>query len=71
MKFSVLLLLPDYIASNFGQDTKLMWVEAESPSLAAYIAQHETALAEEQSAAEAEDFHPLLVLHGWHDDVKP
>lgn len=71
MKFSVLLLYPDYLAEDYGQDTKWMWIEAEDEFDATNIAQLELAKTESQLEDTALDFHPLLVLHGWHDDVKP
>ena len=41
MKYTVLLLRPDYIASNYGQDTYLAWVEAPSVEEAQVLAQRE------------------------------
>lgn len=75
MKFSVLLLIPDYAADNFGQDVDLNHVEADNAQQAVLVAQAFAFTHLGAGAAfdesEREDFHPLLVLHGWHDDVKP
>lgn len=41
MKYTVLLLRPDYMTSDFGQDTYLAHVEADSVAEAQALAQHE------------------------------
>lgn len=41
MKYTVLLLRPDYIASSYGQDTYLVWVDAPSVEEAQVLAQRE------------------------------
>lgn len=71
MKFSVLLLIPDYAADNFGQDVDLNHVEADNAQQAVLVAQAFACDTYDQPAQDSVDFHPLLVLHGWHDDVKP
>lgn len=69
MKYSVLLLYPDYLADNFGQETYFEHVE--QPTIADAIKSAQEFVANEFDNAQPDDFHPLLVLHGWHDDVKP
>ncbi|MCK9382926.1 MAG: hypothetical protein M0P95_17925 [Sulfuritalea sp.] len=69
MKYTVLLLLPDYAADNYGQDTCLSHVDARTVEDAVIRAQDEAS--NNGHTAAADDFHPLLVLRGHHDDIKP
>lgn len=69
MKFSVLLLYPDYITSNFGQETYFTHVDQPTVGDAIRSAQEDAANEYDQPAPE--DWFPLLVLHGWHDDIRP
>ena len=73
MKFSVLLLIPDYAADNFGQDTVFDHFEAVDAAQAVRAAQAWTYSGIGNAFPESapEDFHCLLVLYGWHDDVSP
>ena len=71
MKFSVLLLLPDYIAENFGQETFFDHFEADTAQQAVLVAQAFACDTYDQHAQDSIDFFPLLVIHGWHDDVRP
>lgn len=71
MKFSVLLLYPDYIADDFGSETWWGFFDCESPVDAIHEAQATLAEAhKEHEQCEPDDFYPLLVIHGWHDDVR-
>lgn len=74
--FTVLLLRPDYIASEFGKDTYLAHVMARDPAHAAQVAQVEAFRADdgndsgEDDAEEtcAPDYYPLLTLAGHHSE---
>lgn len=68
-KFSVLLLYPDYLAENFGQDTYFTHVEAEAPAVAVTTAQREAVHGMVDTCAEVDDFHPLLCIEGHHTDL--
>lgn len=66
-KYSVLLLYPDYMSDNFGQETYYAHVEAIDRDMAVHNAQHQAQTCEgNESCDNPEDFHPLLVLEGWH-----
>lgn len=69
MKYSVLLLRPDYIAEPYGQDTYFTHVEATNAEVACNLAQQEAAEADSGDAAE--DYAVLLCIAGHHDDVTP
>ena len=69
MKFTVLLLYPDYLANNYGEDTYLAHVEAVSPADAAEKAQNQ-AVKDTFEEDSAEDFLPLFIAYGFLDDVK-
>lgn len=71
MKYTVLLLRPDYIASDYGQDTYLAWVEAPSVEEAQVLAQREAYRSDvpldddghDESSCRP-DYHVLLVVEG-------
>ena len=77
MKFTVLLLYPDYIADTFGHDTYLAHVEAATETDAVLAAQTEAdaSLAKSENTPGPEmdivHFHVLAVFYGWHDDMNP
>jgi hypothetical protein len=69
--YSVLLLYPDYMSDNYGQETYFCHVRALNPDEAIENAQAEAVQAntpdgEEPDLSETEDFAPLLVLDGHH-----
>lgn len=66
-KFSVLLLLPDSIAENYGQETYLDHVLAKSVKGAVKSAQRKAA--KMSSIAAAADFYPLAVFSGHLEDL--
>jgi len=68
-KYSVLLVYPDYLASNFGQETYLAYVEAESPFQAVALAQNEAANAATDAVDLTTDFFPALVCEGHIEDL--
>jgi len=73
LPFTVLLLYPDYIADAYGQETYLAHVVAADPAAAVLSAQREVAidLRGTDDAVDEEDFFPLAVFAGIHDDINP
>ena len=65
--YTALVLRPDYMATNYGQDTFLAHVEAASPAQAQRIARREAAAAD-RSEVSSEDYYILLLIEGHHDD---
>ena len=73
-QFTVLLLRPDYIADNYGQDTFMSHVEVSEDSVdeAIKAAQEEVLIVDYGTDADEddligvspEDYHPLLVCRG-------
>lgn len=66
-KYSVLLLYPDYLASNYGEETYYAWVEATDAHAAATSAQQDAWGAQESDVRENHepaDFLPLAVIKG-------
>lgn len=78
MKYTVLILRPDYVADNYGQDTFLSHVDEPSVEAAEHAARVEALTADQlPSERDAEDlpesfddYYVLLVVEGWHDDLK-
>lgn len=76
MKYTVLLLYPDYATDNFGQDTYMTCVEAESVASAQVLAQQECAGGYGDSIGlgdgdqRPDDFAVLMVIEGDHQDIK-
>ncbi len=68
MKYTVLLLYPDYMAETFGQETYMTTVTADNVTQAKRLAQEEVAA--ENKAENPDDFLVLCVLAGEHDDIK-
>jgi hypothetical protein len=73
MKFTVLLLRPDHVANNFGQDTWVSHVEADTPGGAVVSAQEIAYWTdhEEGDGGSADDYHPLFVVEGHLSDLTP
>ena len=69
-KYTVLLLRPDYVADGFGTDTYLAQVEADSAEAAVLAAQAEV-MALDDIDLNPGDYHPLITIEGWHDDITP
>ncbi|PTT35469.1 hypothetical protein DBR23_23480 [Acidovorax sp. HMWF018] len=67
--YTVLVLRPDYAATNYGQDTFLSHVNATSPLQAQQIARREAAEAD-RSEQPSEDYYILLTLEGLHYDMR-
>ena len=71
-KYSVLLLYPDYVASNYGEETYYDFVEAKSPRDAVIVAQVAACLHNELDPKEQhDDFAALLVIEGHHMGLDP
>jgi hypothetical protein len=70
-KFTVLLLRPDHVADGYGTDTYLAHVTAPTPGAAVTAARHEVARVDDLDDVRIDDYHPLITLGGWHDDITP
>lgn len=68
MKFSVLLLYPDYLATQYGEETYFTHVGAATVAEATQAARAE-AVDGQQCSCDPADFVPLLVVKGWHKDL--
>jgi len=66
--FSVLLLYPDYLAENYGQETFYEAVEANTSSEAVLALQKRLGAAHETNP---DDFFCLLCIEGRHSDINP
>lgn len=67
-KYSVLLLRPDYIADEFGTDTFLAWVEADTIADAQVRGQADANAADDNNDPLA--YHVLFVTPGHLDNLK-
>ena len=70
-KYTVLLLVPDYFAETFGQDTYHDWVEAASPTGAVYKARDNAWDTHKCMHCNKADYYPLAVYEGWHKEITP
>lgn len=68
--FSVLLLRPDTIANQYGEDTYFTFVGANDPVDAVRKARIEACQFDE-GITEPEDYFVLLVIAGAHTDINP
>lgn len=68
-RYTVLLLLPDYLASEFGHDTHLVWTKAKNRASAIREAQKFAAKESEALEASPDDYHPLFVCYGHQDNL--
>lgn len=80
MKYTVLVLRPDYQTSDYGQDTFLTWVEADNVEEAQTLAQREAYQADQTPGEipgdddhdESEylpDYYILFVAEGHLNDI--
>jgi hypothetical protein len=69
-KYTMLLLRPDHVADGFGPDTYLAQVEADSAEGAVLAAQKEVTEMDDLDLSPT-DYHPLITIEGWHDDITP
>lgn len=72
--YTVLLLYPDHMSDNYGEETYFTHVEALDPDAAIAAAQQEavqanTADGDEPDMSIMADFNPLLVLNGHHEQA--
>lgn len=67
--FTVLLLRPDYIADQYGEDTYLAHVWADSPAAALQKARLEVTAADNAPDADPDDYACLLLIAGTHEDL--
>jgi hypothetical protein len=67
VKYTVILLLPDYVADVFGQDTYLAHVDAPNAPRAVALGQHEACAADGNDVVT--DYYPLAVFAGHLDDL--
>jgi hypothetical protein len=69
--FTVLLMRPDYIAGQYGEDTYLAHVTAPDPTEALAAARREVAKADGNDEPEWNDYTCLCIFEGTHDDLNP
>ena len=78
-KYTVLLMRPDYLASNYGEDTCMIKVEAASVAEAQEKAQREVCIADDPAAIaqpddelkeQAGNYAVICVIAGHHNDIK-
>lgn len=67
-KYTVLVLKPDYVSENFGQDISVEHVTANSVELAQVLAQEQAWGNEDIS--DQDDYYVLAVFEGYHQDIK-
>jgi hypothetical protein len=64
-QWTVLLLRPDFVASEFGHDTYCTHVEAKTPSEALRISQEEACITDELDVAQDRDsYYCLFCVEG-------
>ena len=68
-KYTVILLYPDYLAKNYGQETYMTSVEAETPVQAVAAARAE--VGSDEAPEERNDFFVIAVIEGEHSDINP
>lgn len=69
VKYSVLLLYPDYCADAFGQETYYAHVTAATPAAALAAARKKCARANPEEIDEPLDLYCLLLVHGHRHDL--
>ena len=68
--YTVLLLYPDYLASQYGEETFLAFVHARGRSKGIKTAQYVAKMSQEfPDEVEAEDFLPLYMTYGHRKDI--
>lgn len=71
-KYSVLLLRPDYMTDNYGQDTYYAWVKADTPGHAIARARAQVIKADDVDDPDncnPDDYAVLLVLAGYQQGL--
>lgn len=71
--YTAILLYPDYATGNYGQDTWMDTVEAESPAEALEQARDKCIVDNggEEFVSDRADLYCIALIKGRHDDVKP
>ncbi len=78
--YTVILLRPDYMADNYGQDTCMLHVKADNPTQALERARAEViegdysdewARADFYEMHDPADYFCVAMLEGWLPDVNP
>jgi hypothetical protein len=71
-KYTVLMIVPDYIASSYGEETYMAYVEAETVEEAQLEAQDEAYkdLVEEPDRLPEDNPEDFFVVFACHDHVK-
>ena len=67
-KYTILLLLPDCLAATYGQDAFFTCVSAAGVGQA--IAKAQLEAAEKNGVSDLDDFFPLCVIEGEHQNIK-
>lgn len=67
LDFTVLLLYPDYIAENYGEDTYLAHVRAVDAQTACHVAQLQAHEANEGESESLDDYRVQLCIAGHHE----
>lgn len=77
--YTVILLRPDYMTNNYGQDTWMEAVRARDPEEAVKLARGECLLADNEGLDEddgdfhgsTDDYFVIAVIRGKHEDLNP
>lgn len=68
--YTVILIRPDYIAENYGEDFYFAHVEAENPTAAVKAAQIEVVREDGYDEDHAENYALVAIFEGHHEDVR-
>lgn len=75
--YTVILLRPDYMTDNYGQDTWMDSVKARDPEEAVELARGQCHLADNEGLGDDDDlgypdeYFVIAVIRGKHDDLNP
>lgn len=67
IKYTVVLLYPDYMTGNFGQDVFVAHVEALDTDQAISSAQDKAFDANASACMDSHDFALVVMFGGWHE----
>lgn len=70
MKYTVILLYPDYMSEIYGQETYCDSVEAADPAQAVALARDEVKRIYPEELQDPEDMFLLALFEGAHPDIK-
>lgn len=68
--YTVLLLYPDYIASNYGQETYMAWV-ASTDVISAITEAQNIAWNDNMKEGDLTDYYCLAIFKGHYKNLKP